>query len=112
MPWRIKKVNELIKRELGKIILKEFNFQKGALVTLTKVKTSIDLGTVKVYISVIPEDKKKEITKKLEDNIWGIQQILNKKLTIRKVPKIVFLEDEGSEKAEKIREVLERIKND
>jgi len=47
--FKDKKVNELLKRELGKIILKEGNFPKNVLVTITQVQTSKDLREVKVF---------------------------------------------------------------
>jgi len=112
MSLRIKKINELIKRELGKAILKELNFQDRVLVTLTRAETSIDLGAVKVYIGVIPEEKNPEIMKILQKNVWALQQILNKKLKIKKVPKILFKEEKTTKEAEKIERILEQIKKE
>ncbi len=112
MTLRNKKINELIKRELGKIILKEVNFQENILVTITEVKTSSDLDIADTYLGCIPEEKTKEVISILEKKIWFIQQFLNKKLKMRKIPKIIFKEDKLLKKAENIERILEKIKKE
>ena len=91
---RLLKINELIKQEVGKIIFEEIDFEKEILVTIIKVDTSKDLEYSKVFISVFPSAKTEEVFEKLNKNIWGIQQILNKKLKMRQVPRIEFEQNE------------------
>ena len=112
MSERIKKVNELIKRELGKIILKEISLPKSILATITEVETSRDLKQSKVFISVFPEREARKILKILERKIYDLQQILNKRLKIKYVPKIKFLEDEELRENQKIDEILNKIEKD
>ena len=57
MANRIPKVNELIKREISKMILKEIEFPKDVLVTVTRVQTSSNLSDSNIYISVLPENR-------------------------------------------------------
>jgi ribosome-binding factor A len=87
---RILKINKLFKQEVGKIIFEEIDIEKEILATVIKVDTSNDLRYSKIFISVLPPEKTKEVFEKLNKNIWGIQQILNKKLKMRKVPRIEF----------------------
>lgn len=109
---RTVRLNQLIKEELSKIILKEVDFQEGTILTLTKVDTSPDLVSSKVYFSVMPEGKTEDASRSLNSEIYEIQRLLNRKLKIRKVPKINFIYDKGAGKAEKIEEILEKIKED
>ena len=51
---RQKKVNELIRRELSKIIVREFEAPENSLVTITDVDTSPDLLSAKVSVSIFP----------------------------------------------------------
>jgi len=111
MSRRIQRVNELIKRELSKIILDELDVEEGVLVTVTRVDTSVDLGAVKVYISIIPEENIKEIMDILQKNIWRFQKILDKKLKMRKVPRIMFREERKTREADRIERILESLKN-
>jgi ribosome-binding factor A len=109
MTERIKKINQLLKRELSQIILREIEFP-GALVTLTRVETSSNLIESKIFISIIPESKQKEFFDQMKYNVWHIQQLLNKRLKMRPTPKIIFLAEKQTAQAGNIENVLEKIK--
>ena len=111
MSQRIQRINQLIKKELSQILLNEFDFPKDTLVTLTRVETSADLSGVKVYISVMPEKEIKKVIKFLIQNLRGVQEEINKRLKMRIIPKIRFVEERKTREAAKIEELLERIKN-
>ncbi len=110
MSNRLPKVNELIKRELSGILLKESEFSKDVLVTITRVETSANLQQTKVYISVMPEEKIKEVLQVLNRNIYDFQQKLNKRLSMRPVPKIQFIEEKETKTVGRIEQLLEKIK--
>ncbi len=110
MSKRIQRVNQLIKKELGKILLREGNFPKETLVTLTRVETSVDLREAKAWISVFPEDRTVKVVQILNRRIYGFQQKINKILNMRPVPKIKFLIETKSKEAARIEELLEKIK--
>lgn len=109
MTNRILKVNEVIKEELGKIIYSKIDISKNILITITRVKVLPNLSQAFVYISVIGGDEK-EIFNILEKNIYHIQQHLNKRLNMRPIPKIIFKLEKETEKAAKVEELLEKIK--
>lgn len=109
---RIKKINSLIKEELAKIILKEIEFPKGVLVTLTRVETTKNLDECKVFISCFPEEKWKEISKILESQIFFIQKTLDERLVMKKVPKIIFVEEKKTAEAARIEAILEKLKKE
>mgnify|MGYP000327141073 CR=1 FL=1 len=106
---RIQKLNRLFQKELSKIILKEVDLPQDIFITLTQVKTSSDLSETKVYISVFPEKKAKTILDILKRNIYALQKSLDRKLRMRRIPKIVFFEDKEEEKAAKIEQILDNL---
>lgn len=108
MTNRVLKVNELIKEELGKIIHNDIEIPKGTLLTITRVKTLANLSQAFAHISIIGNDE--EVIDILKKNIYHIQQHLNKRLNMRPVPKIIFKQEEETEKAAKVEELLEKIK--
>ena len=110
MEKRLERVNRLIKEELSRIILKEFDFPLDVLITLTRVETTNNLIQAKVYISVMPEKKTKDILQMLNRGIYELQQKLNKRLNMRPVPRIYFREEKETVKAGRIEEILEKIK--
>ena len=109
---RIKKVNELLKRELGKIILKELEFSRDILITITDVESSPDLREAKIWVSVMPENQISLALRVLKRNIYNLQKKLDKRLKMRPVPRIEFLKESKSEEAQKIEEVLDKIQEE
>ena len=112
MPRRIQQVNALIRRELSQIIFKEIESPPDILVTLTRVETASNLIEAKVWISVLPENKNAEVFKKLNGQIYSIQQKLNQRLKMRPIPKIKFMEEKTTVEAGKIEEILEKLKKE
>jgi len=109
---RAQKFNELIKKELGKIIFNFLDVKPGVLTTITQVLTNPNLFTSDIYISVYPSSEAKKILDNLNRSIYQIQQLLNRKLEVRPVPKIIFKHDKNPEEAGKIEKLLEEIKHD
>jgi len=106
---RVKRFNELIKIELGKIIFDFLDVKPGVLVTVTRVITAPDLFSAAVFISVYPDSKANETFNKLNRLVYQIQQLLNKKLKVRPVPKIIFKRDINPEEAARVEELLKNI---
>lgn len=106
---RILKVNELLKKELGQLLLKKVEFPRDVLVTITKVNTSPNLREAIVSISSLPDSKSKMVQKILSYRIYDLQQEINKKLKMRPVPKIIFREEDKVGQAARIEELLQKI---
>ncbi|MCX6760820.1 MAG: 30S ribosome-binding factor RbfA [Candidatus Nealsonbacteria bacterium] len=109
---RIERVNQLIKKELSKIILREADFPNNVLVTLTRIDTSPNLIETKVFVSTMPESRAQETLDILNKNIYRIQQTLNKRLVMRPIPKIMFREEKEVRGAGRVEELLEQAKRD
>jgi len=92
---RIEKVKSLLQREISQILLKEIEFP-GSLVTVTGVSLTPDFSKAKVLITVFPEQKEKDVLKKLKEESSFIRFTLGKKLTLKPIPKISFEIDEGA----------------
>ena len=106
MNQRISKVNKLIRQEVGKIILIETDFPRDIILTITKVETSTDLRYADVFVSVLPIDKEAEIMELLKEEIYFIQQKLNKKLYMKPLPRIRFVIDKSGEDVERINKLI------
>ncbi len=103
---RVEKISELIKEEVGKIILKEVDIDKDILLTVTHVRTSSDLAHATIYISTILKEKEQETLEELQHNAGAIQYILNRKLRMRPVPRIRFAIDATYEKEQRLYDIL------
>lgn len=109
---RIPKVNQLIQEELGLILLKEFEVPDGALVTITRVDATGNLQEAKVYISVMPEASQQDVFAALNMDVYHIQQILNKRLHMRPVPRIRWTVETKTSEAQRIEELLEKTREE
>lgn len=106
---RIEQVNELIKQELGKIILENIEFDPGVFVTIMSVETSSTLEAATIWISVFPEGKIGSSLEILNKRIGETQKLLNRKLALRFVPKIQFKLDKSEKYASEIEEIFKKI---
>lgn len=106
MSQRILRVNELIKQEVGKLFLTEMNFPVDILVTVIEVEASKDLRYADVFISVFPFEKAAEVLEALKEHIYFLQKIINKKLSMKPLPRIRFIIDEGGERIGRIEELI------
>jgi len=109
---RLEKINSLLRDEISKIILRDFEFSPNILVTLTHVDSSANLIEAKVFISVYPDDQADEIVRQLNKNIYDVQYKINRTLRQRPIPKLRFLKDKESSKAGKIEEILAQLKKE
>lgn len=108
--YRIEKVNELIKQQIAEIISRELEFGKDILVTVLAAKTSRDLLNSKIVVSVFPENKSTSILEILKKNVYNIQQILNRRLNMRPVPKIRFEISSQVAEADRIEKLIKETK--
>ncbi len=122
---RIAKVNSLIQHELGPVLHKYLDWQKG-LVTISRVDTSKDMKWAKVWISIFnarstgsgQSDELKNNNDTLADkkiidflakNIYDIQGELNKHFATKIIPRISFHLDTSPRYVEHIDEVIKKI---
>jgi ribosome-binding factor A len=109
---RLERVNQLIKRELANIFLKELDLPSGVFATITKVETSKTLEHCTVFVSVFPEKKANSVLKQIESKIFDIQKKLDKKLKMKFVPKISFKKEENLERAAKIEGLFHQLEKE
>ena len=106
---RIKKLNDLFRDEVARIFSKEVDISEDALVTVVGAEVSPTLEHATIRISVFPKNKSEAVIEKIEKQIYQIQQLLNKHLVMRPVPKIRFEIDSSGDRADKIEKIFSEI---
>ncbi len=99
----------LFREEIAKILEREIEFQPGSLVTITNVDISPDGYYAAVLISIISKEPKR-VLEILGKNLYTIQQLLNRRMRIRPVPKIRFALDKAEFKREGVEKSLSQLK--
>ncbi len=109
MNIRLNKVNELIKQNINTILLKELSLKEGVFITLTKVDTSVDLRYTHIFVSIFPDKETNYALKTLAKELFNIQGKLNRKLSMKPLPKISFKLDNTELQADKIEKILKKL---
>ncbi len=109
MSQRIEKINELIRLKLSEIIKKELEFAQGELITITRIKTSPDLKSCRVFITVFPEKYRGSALEILRKKAHILRKQLNEEMTTKFTPNLNFVLDEQEVYAAQIDKLLDEI---
>ncbi len=93
----------LIQKELSTILLQEGTYIYGdALVTITRVRMSSDMGIAYVYASVYNSLYKQEVIKMMWENLSRLRGELGKAISsqVRRIPMLKFFIDDTLDVAE------------
>ncbi len=112
MSKRIQRVNQLMRQEISQLLLREIDLPKNILVTVTRVETASDLSQSRVFLSAIPEESIDKVISLLNKKIYWLQQKINKRLVMKRVPRIKFTEDKRTTEAGRIEKILEELKKE
>lgn len=110
MTLKADKIGGIIQKEISEIIQFSLKDPKIGFITITDVSVTNDLSIAKVYVSFLGQDARKEAGMKALDRSKGyLRSELAKKLSIRKVPTLIFLQDNSLEKGNKIEKIIADI---
>jgi len=109
MAHRLEKINELIRQEMGNILLKEGDIEPGVLVTILKVAASEDLRNANIFFSVWPNEKSEKINAQLKIQAGWLQSILNKRVNFHPVPRIKFVLNTEEAEGQKIDAMMKKL---
>lgn len=110
MTLKADKISGIIQKEVSEIIQFSLKDPKVGFITITDVRVTNDLSIAKIYVSFLGQDARKEAgMKALERSKGFIRSELAKRMSIRKVPSLVFLADDSLEKGNKIEKIITDI---
>ena len=108
------RVGELVKQNLGELFIRneaKIPSINSKLVTVTEVRMTPDLKTARVYVIPLGGIDTKETVKILTEFSHLVRKALSKRLDIKFLPKLNFIEDNSFEYAEKIEKIIRKNKN-
>jgi ribosome-binding factor A len=107
MSRRTDRVNELLRREIGTVIQKDYEWH-GKLVTVSEVETTQDLKEAKVWTSVLGGDASPVIDK-LNREHGSIQGKVMKRVVLKSTPVLHFRHDASAVRGVDIVNLLEEV---
>ncbi len=112
MSRRLERVNGLLRQEISAIVSSDLSDPRlGSLVSVTEVDCSPDLGSAKVYVSVLGGQEEKSASLEALNSAAGfVHRNLRGRVRLRTVPSVEFRLDESIEAGfailEKIRQTV------
>lgn len=109
MKHRIERVCEVLKRELGQIILRELTFP-APLVTVSGVDITPDLKQAHVYVSALgTEAQRQSALSILEQNRGMLQMQLAKRVVLKHTPHLNFKLDDSIARGSRVLDILDDL---
>ena len=112
---RQKKIGGVLQKDLVDILQGEVrkNGVTNLVISVSKVVVTTDLSVAKVYLSVFPQNKAKDLLEAIKSNSQLIKHDLSQrvKLQLRKVPNLSFYIDDSLDYIEKIDSALSKKEN-
>jgi ribosome-binding factor A len=107
---RLSKIDRLLQKDLSELFRKQTAMTHGTLITVSTVHTSPDLSVAKVYLSIFPSEKGKELLDTIEKHKktlrYDLGQLVRNQL--RRIPELVFYLDDSLDYVENIDKLLKR----
>ena len=103
------RVGELIKQSLGQIFLRDeakVPTLETKNITVTEVRMSPDLKNARAYVIPLGGKDTENVLNKLKEFSFVIRKVLSKKIMVKFMPKLFFVNDDSFEYAEKIENLI------
>jgi ribosome-binding factor A len=109
---RSKRVGDLLRKEIAEIIMRRVKDPRLGFITITSVDVSDDLRNATVYISVLEKDTTGTVLEALSSASGFIRSELVKRLRMKIIPRLVFVEDIAIEYGARIEDLFKIIKEE
>jgi ribosome-binding factor A len=112
---RQRQTGEIIRRHFSELLQQEGSYLSGgALVTVTMVKMSSDLGLAKIYLSVYNTENKQEVLLTFQQEAVRLRQGLAHRVRrqMRRVPDIDFYLDDTLDEMYRLNDLFDKLRED
>ena len=107
---RTERIAEQLREEVSQILATEVADPGVGLVTVSRVKVTPDLSLARVYWTILGNDEeRKKTTKALQRAASFVRRVLAGRVTLRRVPEVVFQYDEGLAAHQRVEEILHEL---
>ena len=109
---RISRVASLIQQEVSQMLLHEIKDDRvgAGMVSVTDVDVSGDLQHAKIYVSIYGTDEARaETMAGLKSATGYVRRELGHRIRLRRTPEVVFIEDRGLERGDRMLALLNQL---
>jgi len=107
---RLQRVRELLKREIGEAVRREFHLDECGLISVNDVDVAGDLKSATVFISILgnPGQQKRGL-QMLNDHRVRIQGLVARAIVLKYTPKLKFAFDESIVRGNRVLQIIEEL---
>lgn len=107
---RLQRVRELLKREIGEVIRREFPVSEAGLVTVNDVDVAGDLHSAVVFISILGNaDQQKRGFELLTHNRKRIQGLVARAVVLKYTPTLKFVFDDSVVRGNRVLQIIDEL---
>ena len=107
---RVDRLSEEVQKEVDDIIRYSLSDPRiDGTYSVTRVEVTRDLRYAKVYVSVLEDEKRKDLMAALKNAAGFVRRELGRRMQIRYIPEIQFVSDENIAYGVHIAQVLNQV---
>lgn len=107
---RLQRVQELLKRQIGEVIRREFPVSSAGLISVNDVSASGDLHSATVFVSILGNaEQQKRGFQLLVQHRKRIQGLVAKSIVLKYTPQLRFLLDESIARGNRVLTIIEEL---
>ena len=107
---RLQRVRELLKREIGEAVRREFHVSEAGLITVNDVDLAGDLKSATVFISILGNpDQQKRGFQLLNEHRTRIQGFIGKAVVLKYTPRLKFAFDDSIVRGNRVLQIIEEL---
>ena len=107
---RLQRVRELLKREIGEAIRREFHVGDCGLISVNDVDVAGDLKSATVFISILGNpDQQKRGFQMLNDHRVRIQGLVGRAIVLKYTPTLKFVFDDSIVRGNRVLQIIEEL---
>jgi ribosome-binding factor A len=107
---RLQRVRELLKREIGEVIRREFPISEAGVVTVNDVDVAGDLHSALVFISILgTAEQQKRGFSLLTHHRKRIQGLVGRAVVLKYTPTLRFIMDDSVVRGNRVLRIIEEL---
>jgi ribosome-binding factor A len=113
MSQRTDRLDSQIRAELMQLIQREMKDPRVGFATVTRVETARDLGSARVWVSVLGSDEERSAAiQAITDAAPWLRRQLAARLTVRHVPQLVIRHDDSIAAGDRVLRLLRELEEE
>ncbi len=110
MSVRQERVRELLKRQIGETLRREYSVDEVGIITVNEVGVSSDLHSATVFVGIVGSDsQRKKAIDVLQKDRKRLQGIVGHSVILKYTPQLKFVADESVTQGNRVLAIIDEI---